>query len=125
MIDRSQPWSRGAYKRFGIKFGGTVNRKANDQTHGWTVIAIDPKIRKTGSVKTDDPFAALIAMAQKAMKNGASGVDLYRYRTAAIFANSRAAAEGLTHAEHETKITMAAAALRELNIPVNILIVEE
>ncbi len=119
------PWSRGAYKRFGIKFGGSVNRRPAEQTHGWTVITIDPKIRKTGNVKTDDPFATLIAKAQEAMAEGASGVDLYRYRDEKAFANSRAAAEGLTHAEHEVKITMAAAALRELNIPVNILTVEE
>lgn len=124
-MNKQGPWSRGAYKRFGIKFGGSVNPKANDQTHGWAVLTMAPKIRRQGSVKTDDPFATLIAMAQNAMADGASGIDLYRYRTAEIFASSRAAAEGLTHAEHETKITMAAAALRELNIPVNILIVEE
>lgn len=75
-------------------------------------------------MKTDDPFAALIEMAHKAMADGAEGIDLYRYRDAAAFANSRAAAEGMSQSDHDLRVTKAAAALRELSIPVNILIVE-
>lgn len=121
---KDQPWDRGAYKRFGLTmFGRTAGRP--EAGLGWAVLAMTPKTSEVGEMLTEDPFAAAIAMAQQAMAAGADGVDLYRFRNAEVYRRSRDAAEGGTFAEHNGRIEMLAQALRELRIPVNILIVEE
>lgn len=125
MTDGGRPWDRDAYKRFGFHIHHGVKNftQLTGLALGWAVIGLRPEILSEGQMKSDDPMAEMIRLAQEAIADGAAGIDLYRYSDDKAFAGSAAASEGLTRAQHDQKIAKAAAALRAHGIDVNILFV--
>lgn len=112
-----EPWERLARKgewRLGAKLDAN--------SFGWAALA-KPKIDVSAAgvlPAGPDPIAVIIAKYRAMVERDGEGdgIELYDYATADAFARSRAAAEGMTHAEHGRMIAHTMARLRAAGIRV-------
>lgn len=111
----SDPWLR-PKTRFGLKVGAPQKDSPGKQSVAWAVLKSQPAAPLATGQSTLSPQALFDQLRNKEC----DGVTLYRYTTAAAYATSRAAREGMTWADHNRMIADTAAQFRAAGIDVQI-----